>query len=473
MLENERMTGQYNLEFGGIEHTVTWDIERRLDIEPTMDRVPLDWRPRGGDEANTVEITARLPEGAGLEGKFRFELRDISTEPGYAMNAGSNDDRDPDLEIVETAEFTPVTATGDVYSVETVDAVSEATITIQANDYGAWGELGCSVNVDGAMLDCRAPDAATFVTLPRDDNDNQIADGWEERYAVSEDPAADEDERPEARDAGDGFSTYEEYRGFVVDGQWLDTDPTEKDVFIRNEMSGQPLVRRGVSLFTTSTGLQVHEVGPSEYSGVDDRLMNLNRDSHAARPDRGQKAIYLYAGGDPMGRGALGRALGGPGSPNVVEGAVVDLAGLQAGGLLGIVANVVAHELGHAVNLWRPGRNIMFTECGLSVSAAAARHNGVTSGPMGNLMRYNAGDVGIICYFASDGSCHLYPVNEDSTFGSQLVTTLQGDGINGSDPSFDDFGRPQPVSGDAGCLGTLRDNMSLITNEKIPPGGNC
>ena len=55
MLENERMTGQYNLEFGGIEHTVTWDIERRLDIEPTMDRVPLDWRPRGGDEANTVE----------------------------------------------------------------------------------------------------------------------------------------------------------------------------------------------------------------------------------------------------------------------------------------------------------------------------------------------------------------------------------------------------------------------------------
>lgn len=473
VLENERMSGQYNREYGGIEHTVTWDIERRIDIEPTLDRVPLDWRPRGGDESNTIEITARLPEGAGLEGKFRFELRDISTEPGYAMNAGSNEDRDPDFEIVETAEFTPVTASSDVYSVETVDAVTEATITIQANDYGAWGNLGCTVNVDGAVLDCRAPDGASFVTLPRDDNTNRIADGWEERHAVSEDPAADEDERPEGSDPGDGFSTFEEYRGFVVDGQWVDTDPTEKDVFVRNTMSGQPLVRRGLSLFTTATGLQVHEVGPSEYSGVDDRLMNLNRDSHAARPDRGQKAIYLYDGVDPMGRGALGRALGGPGSLNVVEGAVVDLAGLQAGGLLGIVANVVAHELAHAVNLYHPGPSVISTDCGSGVSNAAARYNGVTSGPMGNLMRYSAGDIGLMFYFSADGSCHLYPVNEDRTFGSQLVTTLLGDGINGGDPSFDDFGRPRPVSGDAGCFGTQLSNMNLIINEKTPPGGSC
>ena len=472
VLEDDRMVGQYNSTSGAIEHTVTWDIDRTLDVEPTIDLVPLDWRPRGGDEANTIEVTARLPEGTGLEGKFRFELRDISTEPGYAMNAGSNADRDPDLEIVETAEFAPIMESGDVYSVETVGAVSEATITIQASDYGAWGNLGCTVNVDGAVLDCRAADGATYVTLPRDDNNNQIADGWERRHEVAEDANADEDERPEGRDVGDGFSTFEEYRGFLVNGQWVDTDPAEKDVFVHNAMSGHPLVRRGLSLFATASGLRVHQVGPEEYSGVDDRLVNFNRDSHAARPEQGQKAIYLYDGVDPWGR-ALGRAIGGPGSPNVTDRVLVDLARLQARGLLHVVVNVVAHELAHAVNLYHPGPGVMITECSFSVSGGAARHNGVTSGPMGNLMRYDAGDIGILYYFDSDGDCHLYPVGEDSTFGSQLVDTLQGDGINGSTPPFDDFGRPRPVSGNAGCLGTLRNNMSLTTNEKIPPGGTC
>src|SRR5207245_969124 len=61
---------------------------------------------------------------------------------------------------------------------------------------------------------------------------NGIPDIWESLYG-SLDPAGDIDTGPAATSlVGDGISTFDEYRGFIVSGQQVRTDPKQKDVFL-------------------------------------------------------------------------------------------------------------------------------------------------------------------------------------------------------------------------------------------------
>ena len=72
--------------------------------------------------------------------------------------------------------------------------------------------------------------------LPKDDNDNFIADSFEGFPNSTLDPAADPDR--------DGLSNFDEYRGFIVSGKLVRGDPNKKDffVFLVNPPTGASLL---------------------------------------------------------------------------------------------------------------------------------------------------------------------------------------------------------------------------------------
>ncbi len=73
--------------------------------------------------------------------------------------------------------------------------------------------------------------------LPRDGTPTVPANGipevWENLYGGNLDPGGDGDTGPVATSpTGDGLSTFDEYRGFIVSGKQIRTNPSQKDLFL-------------------------------------------------------------------------------------------------------------------------------------------------------------------------------------------------------------------------------------------------
>jgi len=224
-------------------------------------------------------VRAKIVEPAGLTGKIRFTLEDVSREPGVSMNYPFHDREEaPDLFISEMSG-SGLNITEDGQSAVTLDAVNEAEIVLQPRDFGARGKLSATATVaaGGKEMKVRAVLKRTgehWLTLPLDENRNGIADCWEKAHNIY--PCAgdaDDDGEPEGKAPGDGLSAWEEYRGFFVRGKHERLDPNRKDLFVHDpdrlaEKAG----------FGPITGLEVHYVEPEEgrCTGTDDRARVVN-----------------------------------------------------------------------------------------------------------------------------------------------------------------------------------------------------
>lgn len=280
------------------EITLTPEI---VDLEMVVDIDGYDrWVPKGSlagaAPGNSLNVTATLQPRVGQTTKvalraLRFELKDTSKEPGVCMNwPPRGDDPSTENELFDLrfkpGVGTPLGQDGQAVELRKFERLpnggSRGRAVIDAHDFGGCGDL----TVTGELSDGRTivgelrSTKATSIALPKRRAGSRIAEPWRERRNCHDVDKADGDETPKGDDnKGDGFSTYEEYRGFAVDGKHIRTKTDVKDLFIHCEM------RRalpGCNLLAGMTGLEVHPtVRRDEMSP--NRRMNPNRSDDSPR----------------------------------------------------------------------------------------------------------------------------------------------------------------------------------------------
>ncbi len=232
---------------------VKWTIYPKGEKQPEyyVELKDKEWIP---ELDNWVGVELNHQEGAPQ--KVRFTLFDYSSEPGTYLNS-EDDNEDPDLEFDPKMEELGyvIKKEGEIFTATLENPVSgRSTAILLSHDYGAYGKIKAEVYVNGGWQIVR--DKGTQkpnVSVPWDDNENHIADHWEEETGIlgmNLDANWDEDPYPELqKKPGDRFTLYEEYRGFKAVSHLLNDgkrqiatknnhfrmDPLHKDVFVYDE----------------------------------------------------------------------------------------------------------------------------------------------------------------------------------------------------------------------------------------------
>ncbi len=303
--ELSSLKGEILAEFGALADTLasfagktpglyggTWRVSWNLQIGEVPVEAELEtagdyehWMPDvAAGMGSTLRVKAKIVKPEGLEGKFVFSLEDVSTEPGECLNSPADDPKDdPDLFFSAlSGEGTAILDEGQ--RAETKDDANEAEVVVSARDFGACGRISAlvTVMVGGKETEVRAVFKKTgepWVTLPRDENGNSVADAWEESHGIYPSAGDGDDEcEPSGKAAGDGLSVYEEYRGLMVKGAHRRLDPKKKDLCIHDPYG---LAERAD--FGGVTGLSVHYLTEEEghcSGGGRDRVVNFNDGRH-------------------------------------------------------------------------------------------------------------------------------------------------------------------------------------------------
>jgi len=295
------------LTYGYDREPVCYDTVNITVFDFTISKCDSSWVPvLTGD--NDTDITATITP-SDLTSTIKFTLQSVSDEPGYCLNAGAQTTTDKDLNFENQEGFT-ISGSDNEYA-ETTSAVNSAQVSVTSYDYGAYGQIKAEATIGGAPRVANiAGTFQEFARVPRDDDDNKIADSASQNHdstlldgainatvttitvdatagaptsaaegtrairiddeqitytevtattftgctrGANETAAAshadnatvkwwhnDQDaETDPAGDGtnGDGLSRYEEYRGFVVAGDYERTDPAKKDYFVQ-DLSG-------------------------------------------------------------------------------------------------------------------------------------------------------------------------------------------------------------------------------------------
>lgn len=400
----------------------------------------LTWLP---EDSNSLELKSELmykdgnwlPALAHMCRIHFFELVNVSEEKGVCLNvpvsASADQCRDLQMkneaghEAFDDSKGAGKCTTKEIFQQARTQApVKDYTMKVYSRDFGAYGFLRSFGNVnkktslDGKPVyisipvlktDVRHPAnrpkkteyADNRVTIPHDIDENRIADGgWTAFGNVTiPDPAdnkADTDGDP-AGDAfaGDGLTTYEEYRGFKVAAregkEHRRTNTGVKDIFIRNE-NNLP-----VGLYETISDLDVHQITEAQYNGDDKRVVNFNFNA-ATHLSVDQKGLHLIDKGNHS--SLLGIAYSPTGHPTIPNfeqqiriytgkvRAVVERVnkGVDPANQItyaGKLAAVVAHELLHGNNVCHHG------EGSEEVERSHDLINGLRSGNIDCVMRYD------------------------------------------------------------------------------------
>lgn len=267
-----------------------------------LEKCDASFIPVGGNEDEDpaipfTTITARvdLSHYPNLKGSFKFILYEISTEPGYCMNApkvlptGNAEDSNSwlDLQIHNQGGFQyPITKNGAITVTSINDNLTSCSVKVKSYDYGAHAQIkvefypqGTSDPNEKIVGIEEGSNVNVFTRIPRDDNKNYISDGSVADIGPGASFQADDDneEVPVGASTGDGIIRYEEYRGFVVNGQYKRLLPQSKDVFIYNFNIAE--VPAGTSAWFTSDriGINVHVLSNIEKNF--DREVNFNHET--------------------------------------------------------------------------------------------------------------------------------------------------------------------------------------------------
>ena len=282
-----------------LEGQLVWSLTPAKELPVDAVMVPPKgydrWLPEGGPDQNTpggqvvvevkLERRGKPDEPPGVTAQFEVELVDVSKLPGLCNNAPlSGASQEPDLKL-EQPKNLDLKVEPDGQKGKSKEGLSSLTVNISAFDYGAHGQLKVRAKLSSGhtvTAYVKAHPGTTLLHVPKDENQNDVADGWERERGVYErslDASSDEDETPAGqRRRGDGYTLFEEYRGFKTPSGYVRTWPTRKDLFVYDP---DGLVRTHYEP-ENPAGLTLHYVDPTtmRFGGVakspDNRWMNFN-----------------------------------------------------------------------------------------------------------------------------------------------------------------------------------------------------
>lgn len=278
---------------GSIAGDIAWEYtvylepasmeELRLEIDPS--KRYEDWRPtttpsRGRGEpldvtVNLVAVTGGKPNSR-VE-RFIWELVDTSREPGVALNFPLDQLADsPDLEFDATGVFFVLSKENQRMERAVREGFTDK-VSVVPFDWGGWSTLQVTaVLADGRRVMGKLKGKSERgLRIPKRDPNSHIADGWKAKRKSGPDDLDDEADPEGDGSKGDGFTLYEEYRGFVIKGAPVEGDPKAKDFFVLNQIGDD--AETGIGLFASLSGFHVHTTRLDTEISVAHRIMNANR----------------------------------------------------------------------------------------------------------------------------------------------------------------------------------------------------
>jgi hypothetical protein len=354
--------------------TISWVLTRKSEYDVEVSPTGYDsWRPKGGknemDRGNALLFGAVLKRKDGKKldvfaRRFEFTLTRRSREPGVMMNwppAAEVRSGEPDLKFDAglNAQFDlTIGGEGGTKATTNEGKYDVAYAFVSSYDWGAHGVLAVEAilpsgrRVLGHLIN---DESQSEILIPKSSGPSDpIAEVWRrEHNVVGIDAASDSDGSPVGDGhEGDGLTLYEEYRGFLINGQHHDTDPTKKDLFVFNRIGAD--AQSGLKMFGERTGLEVHwQLREIELSP--EREINFN--SSGTYQLHRQHGLIVEAG--PL--KDAGETEGGPSTPRAIKYVRINdkLSPQTApeGGArhVNYYDATVMHEMGHACNIWHHG----------------------------------------------------------------------------------------------------------------------
>jgi hypothetical protein len=361
--------------------TTTWSLSRTMDVELIVTPADYDnWLPKPGRDELTkgsvmniaLKVRSHNGQPSALKAKkFEIRLSNTSNEPGITLNAplSPSPKQLPDLRLLPPLAMAESIKEDQFISIPCTDGAT-GKVNIGSYDGGGWTTLTAEAileddtRIKGNLL---VSGGETEIPVPKRNPGSLIATTW---LTANGNPGEMEDQEfsKDNSNNGDGFTAYEEYRGVISQGRFKRLDPKKKEVGIEATQTDFSLFNEGVGWFKNASDLEPvrfdfdkDEIGP-------DGKLNMNvKTSH----DYDQYAIYILNGG-LGGDGTLGITYSRrrPSIPANDIGVVIDWDYIQQSYLEQMnasrpgtlkftlreyLAQTVAHELGHAVNIRHHG----------------------------------------------------------------------------------------------------------------------
>ena len=319
---------------------VSWQIDLTLPPVELVITAPGydEWRPEGNikkpaEPGNKLVARATLKPKAG-QGTFvprvksiRFQLLDTSREPGVCLNwplEAKDDDYDLRLAAVAGGKLSKkdqILEVDDPRRNDEGQAYAEA--QIDSYDFGGRASLRVvCLLADGREIEGVMKDAGEMPRLPKMKSPGWIADSWRKAHQVEKLTDDDDNEKVEGqKDNGDGYTLYEEYRGWVVNGERVEGDPEKKDFFVLNLIGGD--AEPGIDLFEQLSELRVHSKLLPEEMSETTRLLNGNRRDGPHNKDQHGVWVKTFASKSELGDDGAATVMnkkGVAGRPGLVDG---------------------------------------------------------------------------------------------------------------------------------------------------------
>lgn len=373
-----------------------------------------------------MDVEARLQR---LDGKppthkakrFVFELERVSNEPGVCLNwppAGRAVDT-PDLAFEKGVCGLPVIEGDKGERARTADGEYVASaVKVSCFDWGAFGQLKVTAEMDdgervvGHLV---GRPEQTRLLIPRREAGSNIATSWRASAGAAGLADDDDSERLPAagKQAGDGFTVYEESRGFCENGKHVNGDPKKVDFFVRNAVGGD--AAPGIDLFARLTGAEVHDRLRGDEFDKAKRVMNVNHGRGAHAVD--QHGVYIFTEAGLNGaetrfskKGLRGRpviTLGIAVQPRDATTSTFSSENVPVSDAVFAYDRAIAHELMHAVGGEHHGRGDYHTSFFLKFADDPENTTGKA-------------------YFTGVGGAPVYTVTDEAT-GRDLAAMLEPD----------------------------------------------